>query len=59
MEDAKFKELFQKIVDQYELTPDAASQLLQRILAILKNAAVPPDSQCEILIQYLESEEMI
>ena len=59
MEDAKFKELFQKIVDQYELTPDAASQLLQRILAILKNAAVLLDSQCEILTQYLESEEML
>ena len=37
MEDANFKELFQRIVDRYELAPDVASELLQRILAILKN----------------------
>ena len=37
MEDAKFKELFQRIVDRYELAPDVAAELLQRILAILKN----------------------
>ncbi len=37
MEEAIFKELFQRIVDQYELAPDVAAELLQKILTILKN----------------------
>ena len=42
MEDANFKELFQRIVDRYELAPDVAAELLQRILAILKNKPCNP-----------------
>jgi len=55
MEDAYFKELFQRIVDRYELAPDVASELLQRILAILKNTegeALQSDSKYEILIEH-------
>ena len=62
MEDAKFKELFQRIVDRYELAPDVASELLQRILAILKNTedeSLQSDSKYEILIEHLEREEML
>lgn len=62
MEDANFKELFQRIVDRYELAPDVASELLQRILAILKNTEDNPlqtDSKYEILIEHLEREEML
>ena len=62
MEDANFKELFQWIVDRYELAPDVASELLQRILAILKNTeeeALQSDSKYEILIEHLEREEML
>ena len=61
MEDANFKELFQRIVDRYELAPDVATELLQRILAILKNAEgelLQSDSKYEILIEHLEREEM-
>ena len=35
VEDKEFQELFQRIVDQYELDPDLAEELLQRILNIL------------------------
>jgi hypothetical protein len=35
VEDKEFQELFQRIVDQYELAPDIAEELLQRILNIL------------------------
>lgn len=35
MEDKEFQELIQRIVDQYELAPDIAEELLQRILNIL------------------------
>ena len=62
MEDAKFKELFQRIVDRYELAPDVATELLQRILTILKNTedeALQSDSKYEILIEHLEREEML
>lgn len=38
MEEANFKELFQRIVDRYELAPDVAAELLQRILIILKSS---------------------
>ena len=62
MEDAKFKELFQRIVDRYELVPEVAAELLQRILAILKNTedeALQSDSKYEILIEHQEREEML
>lgn len=62
MEDANFKELFQRIVDRYELAPDMAAELLQRILTILKNAEAKPlqiNSEYEILTEYLEREEML
>jgi hypothetical protein len=62
MEDANFKELFQRIVDRYELAPDVAAELLQRILAILKNTEgelLQSDSKYEILIEHLEREEML
>ena len=35
MEDKKFRELFQWIVDQYALEPGLAEELLQRIVNIL------------------------
>ena len=62
MEDANFMELFQRFVDRYELAPDVAAELLQRILAILKNTedeALQSDSKYEILIEHLEREEML
>lgn len=62
MEDANFMELFQRIVDRYELAPDVAAELLQRILAILKTTedeALQSDSKYEILIEHLEREEML
>ena len=37
VEDKEFQELFQRIVDQYELAPDIAEELLQRILNILSH----------------------
>ena len=62
MVDANFKELFQRIVDRYELAPDVAAELLQRILAILKNTedeSLQSDSKYEILIEHLEREEIL
>ena len=62
MEEADFKALFQKMVDRYELAPDVAAELLQRILAILKNTedeSLQSDSKYEILIEHLEREEML
>ena len=62
MEDANFKELFQRIVDRYELAPDVAAELLQRILAILKNTedeSLQSDSKYEILIEHLEREDLL
>ena len=35
VEDKEFRELFQRIVDQYALAPDVAEELLQRILNML------------------------
>ena len=35
MEDKMFRELYQRIIEQYELSPEIAEKLLQRILAIL------------------------
>lgn len=37
VEDKEFQELFQRIVNQYELEPDIAEELLQRILNILSH----------------------
>ena len=62
MEDAKFKELFQSIVDRYELAPDVAAELLQRILIILKNTEKEPlqsDGKYEILMECIEREELL
>ena len=62
MEDENFKELFQRIVNRYELAPDVAAELLQRILAILKNTedeSLQSDSKYEILIEHLEREEIL
>ncbi|MBO5130128.1 MAG: hypothetical protein J6B95_07275 [Oscillospiraceae bacterium] len=62
MEDANFKELFQRIVNRYELAPDVAAELLQKILKILKSAEednLQSDSKYEILIEHLEREEML
>ena len=62
MDDTNFKELFQKIVDRYELAPEVAAELLQRILIILKNTedeSLQSDSKYEILIEHLEREEML
>lgn len=62
MEDANFKELFQRIVNRYELAPDVAAELLQKILKILKSAEednLQSDSKYEILTEYLEREEML
>ena len=62
MEDTNFKELFQKIVDRYELAPEVAAELLQRILTILENTeneSLQSDSKYEILIEHLEREEML
>lgn len=40
MNEDEFKILFQKIVDFYQITPEIAEELLQRILAIIaKNQA--------------------
>lgn len=43
MEDKEFQELFRRIVDRYELAPDAAEALLHRILAVLSNRAPEED----------------
>jgi len=62
MEDANFKELFQRIVNRYELAPDVAAELLQKILKILKSAEednLQSDSKYEILTEYLEREEIL
>ena len=62
MEDANFKELFQRIVDRYELAPDVAAELLQKILKILKSAEednLQSNSKYEILTEYLEREEIL
>ena len=62
MEDANFKELFQRIVDRYELAPDVAAELLQRILDILKNTEdeiLRSDSKYEILIEHIEREDLL
>ena len=55
MEDADFRELFQQIVDRYELAPDVAAELLQRILWILKKAEDAPlrsEPNCEIPVKH-------
>ena len=62
MEDANFKELFQRIVNRYELAPDVAAELLQKILKILKSAEednLQSNTKYEILTEYLEREEIL
>lgn len=41
----QFRELFQKVVELYQLSPEVAAELLQRILAILVEGEdeKPPD----------------
>ena len=36
MDEEQFRELFQRFIEQYELSPDIAKELLQKILNILK-----------------------
>lgn len=60
MEDTDFKELFQGIVDRYELDPDIAADLLQRILKILEKMEpnnLQFDPKCEILTEHKEGED--
>ena len=60
MDDTMFKDLFQWIVDRYELAPEVADRLLQRILAILKNTeaeSLQSDSKYEILIETRKERE--
>lgn len=62
MEEMNFKELFQKIVEHYELAPEAAEELQKRILTILnstEDASLPSDFKYEILADYLEREGML
>ena len=62
MEDANFKELFQRIVDRYELAPDVAAELLQRILLFRENTedkTLQSDAKYEILIKCIEREELL
>lgn len=62
MEDADFRKFFQKFVDQHELSPDVAAELLQRILAILNkedDIHLQFGSKYEILINNLEREELL
>lgn len=37
VEEEEFKKLFQRIVEAYQIMPETAAELLQRILAILAN----------------------
>lgn len=60
MEEVYFKELFQQIVGRYALPSEAAEELLQRILAILKNAEddhLPTVPKYEILLEQSERED--
>lgn len=38
MDEEQFRELFHRFIEQYELSPDIAEELLQKILNILKYA---------------------
>ena len=40
MDDQAFQALFQRIVDQYELAPDVAEELLRQILKILSECSL-------------------
>jgi hypothetical protein len=62
MEDTKFKELCQSVVDRYELSANVAAELLQRILLFLENTedkALQSDAKYEILIRRIEREELL
>ena len=43
MEDSEFRELFQRLAEQYALPPDMAEELLRRILAILSRRDAPDE----------------
>ena len=56
-----FKELYRKIVDQYELDPVSAEQLLRKILEELKNSGTAyqlPEGNFERLNECMEREEI-
>ena len=56
-----FKELYRKIVDQYELDPVSAEQLLLKILEELKNSGTAyqlPEGNFERLNECMEREEI-
>lgn len=56
-----FKELYRKIVDQYELDPVSAEQLLLKILEDLKNGgaiALYPEGNFERMNECMEREEI-
>ena len=60
MEEKSFMSLFREIVELYELSPDAAAELLKSILAILKASADKPlqnGSEYEILTVHRHREE--
>ena len=44
MDEEKFKKLFQRIIDMYQISPETAAELLQRILVILSNKPNESDS---------------
>ena len=37
-EEEEFKQLFRRIVEMYQISPDTAAELLQRILSILADS---------------------
>lgn len=62
MEDKNFKEFFQRAVNCCVLASDAAAELLQRILAILKNTENVPsrrEAQGELPAEQTKEEEML
>ena len=61
MEDNKFRELFQSVMEHYELDPVVAEQLLRRILEILENSGddtLQTEGKYEILIEQIERGEL-
>lgn len=44
IEEDEFKLLFQRIVEMYQISPETASELLKRILAILANSLEKDES---------------
>lgn len=61
MDDKDFAELFQSVVDRYELDPVTAEQLLQKILAILekdRKESLQREEKYEILMEEIERGEL-